>query len=303
MADCQPIYLLAYEQDELVGRASLWLIRNEPIPVKLPAFLMKLISAATSHWPLLICRSPMANTSGLILPEGTRREAILGALTEAAYHTSKQLGAAILVFDYLDVSSLEGWPSNFATIKVPGSGTVLENHWTTMEEYLAQGGKKDRQHYKRSLRKAAELGIRLERCRKVSDVEAALKLIRQVERRYASPPNPWMRNLLENVESVGGTWLEAHMEKKLVGCGLILEDNGAQMTTALGLAEGITYAYFLLVYASLEEAFAKQVRLLRWGSGAYEVKERLGFRLAQDNFVVARGTNRLTNLIGKWAAF
>ena len=65
-----------------------------------------------------------------------------------------------------------------------------------------------------------------------------------------------------------GTWLEAHIGESLVGCGLIFEDNGAQMTTGLGLAENEPYVYFLLVYASLEAAFEKRVRLLRWGTGA-----------------------------------
>ena len=101
---------------------------------------------------------------------------------------------------------------------------------------------------------------------------------------------------------VDGTGLEVRIGKRLVGCGLIFEDNGAQMTTALGLAENEQYVYFLLVYASLEAAFEKHVRLLRWGTGAYEVKERLGFKLVQDNFVAFRGTNGLTNLISQLAA-
>jgi hypothetical protein len=74
------------------------------------------------------------------------------------------------------------------------------------------------------------------------------------------------------------------------------------MTTALGLAENETYVYFLLVYASLDAAFEKRARLLRWGTGAYEVKQRLGFALESDNFVALAGTNYLTNLISRLAS-
>ena len=127
-------------------------------------------------------------------------------------------------------------------------------------------------------------------------------MIRNVERRHASSPNPWTRELLERVELVDGTWLEAYIGNKLVGCGLILEDQGAQMTTALGLAENEPYVYFLLIYASLENAFKKQVRLLRWGSGAYEVKQKLGFELEKDNYLTLSGTNRLATWISRLAA-
>ncbi|HLO13353.1 MAG TPA: GNAT family N-acetyltransferase [Anaerolineales bacterium] len=302
MADCLPVYLLAYADNKLIGRACLWLVRNEPLPLKLPAVLMKLVLASINRWPLLICRSPMANASGLILPDDTRREPVLSALANAALASGKQLGVSIVLFDYLDVSNVQSWPPGFVTAKLPSSGTVMENRWKSMEEYLADGNKKDRQHYKRILREAEKLGIKLKQRRNVPDLDAALKLIRNVERRHSSPPNPWIRNLLENMESVNGTWLEARIGTRLVGCGLILEDNSAQMTTALGLEEGTTYAYFLLIYASLEDAFEKHLRLLRWGTGAYEVKERLGFKLEQDNFVTVCGTNHLTNLISRLAS-
>jgi predicted N-acyltransferase len=302
MADCPPTYLLAYEDDKLIARASLWLVRNEPLPPMVPAGVRTLVSALLKRWPLLICRSPMANASGLILPETGRRESVLSELASKALDVGRQFGASIAVFDFLNESEAQDWPSDFVTTKLPSSGTVMENRWQTMAEYLAHGNKKDRQHYKRSLREAEKLGIRLTRLNRISDVDTALKLIRNVEQRYASPPNPWIRSLLENIEMADGTWLEAHIGESLVGCGLIFEDNGAQMTTGLGLAENEPYVYFLLVYASLEAAFEKRVRLLRWGTGAYEVKQRLGFALESDNFVALAGTNYLTNLISRLAS-
>jgi len=302
MVNCPPLYLLAYEGNNLIGRACLWFVRNEPLPPKFPVPLRTFVSALLNRWPLLICRSPMANASGLILPADARREAVLSILTKSALTAAKQQGASLVLFDFLNESETQGWTSEFVITKMPNSGTVMENHWQTMEEYLAQGDKKDRQHYKRSLREAEKRGIQLTHLHNVSDVDAALRLIRKVERKYASPPNPWMRSLLENIEMVEGTWLEAHIGNRLVGCGLIVEDQGAQMTTALGLAENESYVYFLLIYASLNDAFEKHICQLRWGSGAYEVKQRLGFKLERDNYLVLGGTNRLTNWISRLAA-
>lgn len=302
MSDCRPLYLLAYDQDILIARACLWLVRNEALPPNLPDFFKKLLSALINRWPLLICRSPLANCSGLSLPSDERRTAVLLGLTRSALTSGRQLGASILLFDFLNRAEIEGWPTGFVRTNLPSPGTVMENRWQSIEEYWAQAGKSQRQHYKRSLREAEKLRIELSCSKTVSDVDAALKLIRNVERRYNSSPNPWARNLLENIEYVNGRWLEARIDQRLVGCGLILEDNHTQMTTALGLEKDAKYAYFRLVYASLEDALNRKVRWLRWGTGAYEVKERLGFKLEQDNFVILAGINRLTNLIVKFAA-
>ncbi len=302
MADCPSIYLLVYENNNLIGRACLWLVRNEPLPPNFPAPLKILVSTLLKRWPLFICRSPMANTSGLIVPQDARREVVLSMLTKAALIAGKQQGASMVLFDFLNESETQDWPSDFVMTKMPSSGTVMENHWQTMEDYLAHANKKDRQHYKRSLREAEKRGIELTQLSGVSDMGAALKLIRNVERRHASPPNPWMRSLLERVELAGGTWLEAHIGNKLVGCGLILEDQNTQMTTALGLAENEPYVYFLLIYAGLENAVKKHVHLLRWGSGAYEVKKKLGFELEKNNYLIFGGTNRLATWIGRLAA-
>ncbi|HSL30125.1 MAG TPA: GNAT family N-acetyltransferase [Anaerolineales bacterium] len=297
MSDCRPVYVLAYDRDVLIARACLWLVRNESLPPKLPEFLKRSISMLINRWPLLICRSPVANCSGLSLPDDERRAAILLRLTRSALTAGRQLGASIVLFDFLKGTDIESWPSGFKKTNLPSPGTVMENRWRSMEEYLAQAGKKHRQHFQRSMREAERLGIQLTCSRMVPDVDAALKLIRNVETRHGSAPNPWTRSLLENIELIGGRWLEARIGQKLVGCGLILEDNQTQMTTALGLEKDARYAYFRLVYASLEDAFERNMRWLRWGTGAYEVKERLGFQLEQDNFVILSGINRLTNLI------
>jgi len=301
LSDCPPVYLLVYEENHLVARASMWLIRNEPLP-KMPRPLKWMIAALLRRWPLLICRSPLANTSGLIVENNLQREEILAALTQSAITQARQRKASIVLFDFLTEGEMKEWQSDFVTLKMPSAGTILRNRWRNLEEFLADGNKKDRQHYKRTLREADKLGIRLTRHKTVSDIDAALALIRNVERRYSSSPNPWMRTMLENIETINGTWLEAHSNKKLVGCGLILEDQHVQLTTGLGLADNIPYVYFLLIYASLETAFTRNVKLLRWGTGAYEVKQRLGFELEQNNNSVLLGTNQLTRLLTKLAA-
>jgi hypothetical protein len=80
-----------------------------------------------------------------------------------------------------------------------------------------------------------------------------------------------------------GTWLEIHKENELVGCGAVVRDNKFQLATAIGLEDDVPGGYFLLLYTALQEAFEHKVRLVRFGSGAYDVKRRLGFHLEDTN--------------------
>ena len=301
MADCPPTYLLIYKKHELIARAAFWLVRNEPLPDLSPA-LRTLVMSLLERWPLFICRSPLANASGLILSNGLERADALSVLAQAAITEAGTKGASFAVFDYLREEETRRWLPAFSVAQVSDPGTILQNRWENLDEFLADGNKKDRQHYKRTLREAEKLGIHVNKYKQVPDIEAALALIQNVDLHYGNVPNPWMRALLARMDEMDGTWLEARLDERLVGCGLILEDDAAQMTTALGLVEDVPYVYLSLVYASLKIAFEKKVRLLRWGSGAYEVKQKLGFTKTDDNYVMFAGVNPIARILVRFFA-
>jgi len=281
MADCSPAYILAYHDANPVARAACWLVRNEPIP-KMPGLFRKAAQMVLERWPLLVCRSPLSYTSGMVLSDETMRAEILSVLAGSAMDIARQNGASFVLFDYLSQANAVGWPRYLASMAAPNPGMKMENSWGSLDEYLAASRKKDRQHYKRVLREAENLGIEINRHSAVERLDEALVLIRSVEARHGALPNPWAAAMLQYMELAGGTFLTATIQGQLVGCGLLLEDNQAQMTSILGLAEGIPYVYFMLVYESLKIAFEHKVRLLRWGSGADDVKQRLGFTF-EDN--------------------
>jgi len=160
-----------------------------------------------------------------------------------------------------------------------------------MDEYMTSGNKKDRQHYKRVLREAEKLGIKIDRHLLAENIEDALALIRNVEQDHGALPNPWARQMLEHMQMVNGSLLTATIDKQLVGCGLIFEDNESQMTSVLGLAKDVPYVYFMLLYETLKMAFEHKVRTLRWGSGAYEVKQRLGFSFEDNSSLIFTAVN------------
>ncbi len=284
MADCAPTYLVLSQSGQPQARATFWKIADEPLPI--PPLLAKPVASLLKHWPLLICRSPLANASGLILPDSDLREPARQMIAKNALELLQRQNGSFAIFDFLTTPQTADWPKDFTATTVSDPGTFMPLNWPDFEAWLDSGNKKDRQHYKRTVREAEKLGLSLTRHTRVERIEEALTLIRNVERRHDSAPNPWVRGMLENMAMVNGTYLTVTSGERLVGCGLLLEDNGAQTTTALGLAEDVPYVYFMLIYESLKLAFEHQIRLLRWGSGAYEVKQRLGFSLEDTNHAV-----------------
>lgn len=283
MKDCPPTYLIAWNGDTPIAGAALFKVENEPLP--LPEVARRFMASVLKQRPLLVCRSPLADTSALLLPGEPLRDEALTVLAQAAYNEFKKQRCSFLVFDYLLTEQLRypAWPTGFEPVTISEPGTYMPMEWETFEAYLEAGNKHDRQHYKRSLREAENNGLVLSKHRTISDVDRALRLIRNVSIWNGSAPNPWMRGLLENFSKIDGTWLEIHKENELVGCGAVLRDNKFQLALALGLEDDVPGGYFLLLYTALQEAFEHQARLVRFGSGAYDVKRRLGFHLEDTN--------------------
>ncbi|HJR81006.1 MAG TPA: GNAT family N-acetyltransferase [Anaerolineales bacterium] len=283
MADATPTYLLAWDGDTPIASAALFKVHNEPLP--LPAVARRFMASILKRRPLLVCRSPLADTSALLLPGEPLRDEALRVLAQTAYQEFKRQRCSFLIFDYLLTEQLRypGWPAGFEPITVSEPGTYMPLEWESFEAYLKAGNKKDRQYYKNTLRDAEENGLVVTKHKTVPDVETALKLIQNVSIWHGSAPNPWMRGLLENFSMIEGTWLEIRKDDQLVGCGAVIRDNRFQLATALGLEDDVPSGYSLLLYAALQEAFEHNIRLVRFGGGAYDVKRRLGLHLEDTN--------------------
>lgn len=299
MADCPAFYALVMKNGAAIARATFFLIRNEPLP--LPAPLRWPFQALFRYRPLLICRSPLSSTGGLVLPEPPLREGALRILVDAARQLAKEHRASFVMFDFLEEAQIrwEGWPADFLPVAVPQPGTKMEIRWPTFEAYLAQLSPKARKHYRQYQRAAERMNLRLTFHERVTDLDAALRLMRAVERRHHAAPNPWARRMLEEAWRVEGRWLAAYVQGRLAGCELILSDSDAQMVTALGLDGKTPNVYFLLGYADIRYAIERGARLLRWGSGAYEVKRRLGFTLETNNHAMIMGQGGFA-MLARW---
>jgi predicted N-acyltransferase len=302
MADCQPTYLTLFTDGRPAARAALWLVRDEPLPVDSER-LRSVVHAYLRRRPLMICRSPLSGLPGLALRDTEHgRTATVAALVTGAREQAHGASASFLVFDFLTPDLRSIAENGLAVTEVSGPGTVMELPPLSFDEFIARLGKDGRNHYRRTLRHAQELGIEVTRHRQVERIREALALIRNVERRFKSAPNPWMVGMMEHLVLADGIWLAATIGDRLVGCGLSFVDNGAQVVTALGLADDVPYVYFALGYEALRLAIDSGARTLYWGSGAYDVKQRLGFSVYPNNLVAFAGFGAVPRLIARVAS-
>ena len=164
-----------------------------------------------------------------------------------------------------------------------------------------------RKDYRRHHNRAAELGIEvkyhpIEDAMDKAILDNAMTLIRNVENHHGSSHNPWARAMLEHAHMVDSHWVTARTNDTLVGCGLLLGDEHAYEMRLLGLDYGVRYAYFQVLYAALKCAIEQGIQTLDGGSGAYEMKQRLGFQIEDNNHVIFSGRGPVLSLLGRWIA-
>ena len=303
-----PVYILISHRGEPAGRATFWVNRREPLPIPLPA-VRRPLEALLRHRPLFVCRSPLTSLSGLILPPPPLRDEALKLITRAALQEAQRCQASFVLFDYLEEEEarLPAWSGSFTATSIADPGTCLHITWSNFEDYLAHLPKSVRKDYRRHRNRAADQAIQI-KCQQLTAplephvVEQAMALIHNVDKHHKSPPHPWGREMLEKAYLVDATWITASIEDRMVGCGLLLGDGDARFLALLGLDYEVKYVYFQLFYAAIQHAIESGVRILRGGSGAYEMKRRLGFQLEKNCYAVFAGRGTLLHGVGKWVA-
>jgi predicted N-acyltransferase len=213
-----------------------------------------------------------------------------------------QFGASVLLFDYLDREALDWpvWPDPLVTVPDLHPGTYLPLCWPDFDSYLSHLNKKQRYNVRRNYRLVAEEGIEIKPYRTVADVGRAMELHQQVNVRYRSPTDPWMRRAMEHAGMVDAIWLAAEQGDRLVGCELMLGDKDAWFVMGLGLDYSVKNVYFALGYEDIRCAIERGARILRWGAGAYEVKRRLGFQPENTSNLVFGSRWSWLQSLGSW---
>jgi predicted N-acyltransferase len=303
LASDLPIYVTLYHEGESIARATFWLKWQESLPTR-SRTARTVVESVLRRRPLLACRSPLSGTSGLILPEPPHREMALETILSTAQALAHRHRASFLLFDYLAPAQMNwpGWPDEYVKMPNTSPGTRLAIAWQDFDGYLAHLSKKRRYNVRRNYRLVAEEGIKVNSYPAVTDLDKAMELHRNVNRRHKMPTDMSMRPAMACAEMVDTIWLAAEKDGQLVGCELMLGDRGTWLVTGLGLDHSVSHVYFVLGYEDIRYAIEQGAQALRWGSETYDVKGRLGFEPEGNNNLVFGSRWPIMQSFGRWVA-
>ena len=303
--DDEPVYIVLSHQGEPMARATFWIRRWEWVPIAFRP-VRRLLEAMIARWPLLTCRSPVLSTSGLILPDPPLRSAALKAITQVAMDQAQQHKASFVLFDYLGSHEVEqaDWPSIFTATTISEPGTRLVITWPDFDSYIKHLGRNTRRSCRRNSERAADLGIEIKyhpltQPLSKALLDQAMVLIHGFEKRY-NYHDPWAKAILQYAHMVDATWIRAEIDGRLVGCVLILGDRDTRMVLLLGRDYSIPYTYFLLFYSAIRRAIEEGVHVLKGGNKSYELKQRLGFQIEDNDYIMLAGRGPLFQRIRQW---
>lgn len=287
-----PFYIILSCGGEPVARSTFWISRNEPL--RLPPILRRIFWAYLHRRPMFICRTPLVDLPGMILPAMLPLQVeALQIITREAQAYARQHAVSFLIYDYLEQAQtqLAGWPPEYFSAEAGGASTILTFSDTDFANYLKRLSRATRDSYRWNRNNAARRGITVRRYEKIIEVNEALTLMDNTARHHHSTPEPWARAMLENMEQVGAIWLAAELQGQMISGCLFLQDGSYGVLKLLARDYAVPFAYFALVYEALGCALESGVQVLRGGSGAYAFKESLGFQVDSNQYVMATTDN------------
>lgn len=301
-ANDEPVYILLSRQGEPAALATFWVSRQEPLPISSKP-LRTLVGRVFQKHPLMICRTPVIDASGLLLPTDPEvRAAAIGTIARAAQSECSRRNVSFVLFPYLEPDDAQtlAWPPEFSAVDLAVPGTRLKVIWPDFDDFIRQTPRSTRNYYKHNRNRSTDLGIQVRREEQVSAPEKALPLMRNVERHHRSAPNPWAPAMLENAGMVDATWHTAAARGRLAGCLITYKDQGSGLLGPIGLDYDVPYAYFQLVYDAIGKAIEDRCDTIWGGTGAYPFKQSLGFELTTNTWAVFAGRHRSLQNAGRY---
>ena len=299
-----PVYILLFNQNELIARATFWVSWQEPIPVSSEP-LRRLLERMLHRWPMLICRTPVIDATGLSLPaDPVLRGCAIETIARTALQIASEYHISFVLFPYLQSNEAQapGWPSEYCAVDLPGPSTCLHIHWSDFESYLKQLPRSTRTYYRHNRNRANEWDIQVEPEKQPASPEQVAQFIRNVENQHKSPPNPWVASTIKNAGMVNATWFTARSRGKTVGSLLTFQEKENGLLSLIGLDYAVPHAYFQLLYEAIRSAIGKGMQSLWGGAGAYQFKQSMGFELVNNTWAVFAGRRKYLQILGRLTA-
>jgi len=279
----QPYFVLLYEGDKLVGRATAAFNKQHGMSIPSP-IKRAVVDGLLTRFPLLQCQAAPVNLtsmSGLILPRGDAVEA-MRCITSGLYELAKTRATSFVAIGWLTEAEYHAIHQTGLYHTQAHNSTALMNRWTNFDEYIQTLGKTARKDYRQHTNHAQKMNIRIEETRRFAQYADQLqKLTANVDNHYYNTGSITDARFFELAEcelTDDGMMLLAWVGDTLAGFGYLLCDQGILRPSLLGKDYRFKYVYFEIFYAMLRYGINNGFRQIRGGvGGAYQFKRSLGF--------------------------
>ncbi|HUF38197.1 MAG TPA: GNAT family N-acetyltransferase [Anaerolineales bacterium] len=296
----RPVYLLASAPDGIETGCICWVRRREQLPVS-SGLIRAMIDRYLVDRPLITCQTAVVGQTGLFTHHSTSGR--IARLAAGMKQILEESGGSFLIVPYLSPATAEepDWGEGFLTAVMP-QGTYLQVAWPDFPSYLVGRGRSMRKDYRRHRNRVVQLRLQTRIDNRPPEPDRIRRLVRSVESRHGSAPLPHLDRLARERSVPGGKWIIVEREGEVVGCGLMVRDRDRIALTCLGLAEGAQNVYFELMYGAIEHAIDSGAVGVFGGGGAYDFKERLGYRRTVENRVLFFARSPRLRRLGAWLA-
>jgi predicted N-acyltransferase len=288
-----------------------WIRRREQLPVS-SRLIRILLGRYLAENPLVTCQTALAGISGLFLagsPSDRRRT--LSRFSTELRSVLDEAGGSFLILPFLhpNIASDPAWGAGFISVAMPPN-MVLDARWGSFDAFAASLRRSARKDDRRHRNRAIRLGLRSRLETTPPDIETVRRLVRAQERKHRSARLPFLDDLVRERPVPGGRWILVDRTERgpvgtageTVGCGFIARDRRWLNLTALGLADNAPNVYFELMYGAIAHAIETRAAGIVGGGGAYDFKERLGYRRTPNNRVLFFSRSPRLRRLGAWLA-
>jgi len=299
-----PHFYVTFEESDgtLVACASLWVYGEQ---VSLPIASKTIQWAAQKmirHSPVVACEIPLAQFSSIHLAAGVDPANILPPLTEFTEELARQNRASFVYFNDTVFPTGQNpqvdrlWFPNYVPYEFPPE-YYLPIEWPDFSNYLASRSPSTQKDYRRHLNRTKDVQLSVGEISQ--PIAPILELIQNVNEKHGNPETFWAEAAIKHQHLVNGTWITATLHGRLVGCGLLVGNEGNHRLLLLGMDYEVWGIYFRMMYTAIETAINQGTKRLFAGTGSAQFKSNLGFQPIPSK-IYYRPQNPLFRWFVKW---
>lgn len=289
MREYEPRYILIWKNEKLIAGAVCHLQRHINNSGSLKrGWASQIVSLSCRRFPPLICSTSIYCFPGLFIAPSIDRNIGYSIIKRAIRITAQKELSLFWGINGLDLYLADRVPfaSDMIQMSLPDE-CLLNIEWDTVSDYEASLPRKKRAEIRRLRNRSVESGVTLRIGElKIEHEQRVETLVRNVAEkhgnRYKYKPR-LVQNALKILQPGDYSFLQAYLNNEMIGCLLLLRNNGIMLLKWIGLdyeKSEPTFAYHYMMTQTVHHAIELKMRHVMLGLTSYTLKKKMGGVLA-----------------------